>query len=208
VNEKLRAKLQRAMQGGDDDTRSSARLLDDAARIFRLVKALLAMKLTPAVSTDALELACYALQLPMRQRKQLPAGKLVRPNLRERAEQAAELLDAAVASDADQKLLEKTTLTLEQLPQRSPKLDEARILADAVNLDDFGITGLLTLTIQLARQGEGIAQVIDGLEKREQYGYWDARLKDGFHFEATRKLARRRLENARAMAKLLAEESS
>lgn len=208
MNEKLRAKLQRAMQGGDDDTRSSARLLDDAARIFRLVKALLAMKLTPAVSTDALELACYALQLPMRQRKQLPAGKLVRPNLRERAEQAAELLDAAVASDADQKLLEKTTLTLEQLPQRSPKLDEARILADAVNLDDFGITGLLTLTIQLARQGEGIAQVIDGLEKREQYGYWDARLKDGFHFEATRKLARRRLENARAMAKLLAEESS
>ena len=85
-------------------------------------------------------------------------------------------------------------------------LDEAKVLADAVNLDDFGITGLIIQAVQLSRQGDGLMQVADGAEKREQYGYWDARLKDGFHFEPVRQMARRRLENTRAAAKLLAME--
>ena len=48
--------------------------------------------------------------------------------------------------------------------------------------------------------------IFDGLEKREQYGYWDARLKEGFHFEPIRQIARQRLEHARRMAALLMEE--
>ena len=50
-------------------------------------------------------------------------------------------------------------------------------------------------------------QVAEGFEKREQYGYWDARLKDGFHFEPVREMAKRRLENARAAARLLLSET-
>jgi hypothetical protein len=86
--------------------------------------------------------------------------------------------------------------------------DEARILADAVNLDDFGVIGLLMQMIQLTRLGDGITQLADGSEKRDQYGYWEARLKDGFHFEPVRKLARKRLEHARQSAKMLLEEMS
>jgi hypothetical protein len=48
--------------------------------------------------------------------------------------------------------------------------------------------------------------VADGAEKREQYGYWDARLKDGFHFEPVRQMAKRRVEHAREVARLLLEE--
>ena len=51
-----------------------------------------------------------------------------------------------------------------------------------------------------------VHQVNEGNTKREEYGYWEARLKDGFHFEPVRKLARKRLENAREAARLLAEE--
>ena len=83
---------------------------------------------------------------------------------------------------------------------------DAKLLADALNLEDFGVIGLTLQTIQLARQGDGILQVADGAEKREQYGYWDARLKDGFHFEAVRQMAKRRVEHAREVARLLLEE--
>jgi hypothetical protein len=48
--------------------------------------------------------------------------------------------------------------------------------------------------------------VAEGSEKREEYGYWEARLKDGFHFEPVRKLAKARLDNARQASKLLADE--
>jgi hypothetical protein len=51
-----------------------------------------------------------------------------------------------------------------------------------------------------------VRQVAEGNQKREQYGYWDARLKDGFHFEQVRRLARQRLENMRKAAKLLDDE--
>jgi hypothetical protein len=66
--------------------------------------------------------------------------------------------------------------------------------------------GFITRAIQLGRQGDGVEQLAEGNDKREQYGYWDARLKDGFHFEPVRKLARQRLENARRAAKLLQDE--
>ena len=37
-------------------------------------------------------------------------------------------------------------------------------------------------------------------------GYWDARLKDGFHFAAVRDIARRRLDHARQATALLKQE--
>jgi hypothetical protein len=155
--------------------------------------------------TEALELACYGLQFPMRQLKTLPVGKFGRINLKDRAEQSAELLVSLLGSDSslDEALLDRATRLIHEMPQRSPMLDEARLLADAMNLDDFGVTGLMMQMIQLSRQGDGVAQLAEGAEKREQYGYWEARLKDGFHFEPIRQMARRRLENARTAASLL-----
>ncbi len=52
----------------------------------------------------------------------------------------------------------------------------------------------------------GIEQLADACEKCDLYGYWEARLKDGFHFDAVRQLAQQRLEHSRAIAKLLADE--
>ncbi|MGH7214453.1 MAG: hypothetical protein ACREIT_06795, partial [Tepidisphaeraceae bacterium] len=183
------------------------RLVEDARRLWLRVGHFLYLRLVgPDSQLDALQLACHALQLPMRQSKALPIGRLGRTNLRERAEQAAELLVTLLGEDIDEELLDRTTRVIHELPQRSPMLDEAKLLADAVNLDDFGVSGIVLQTIQLATKGEGLAQVAEGLEKREQYGYWEARLKDGFHFEPIRQMARRRLESARGVAKLLLAE--
>lgn len=204
---KVKQLLEKALSRFEDQEARGPRLVDDARRLLGRVQRFLELKLLPEdLDPTPLELACYALQLPMRQSKTLPAGKLGRTNVRDRAEQAAEMLVGLAGPAIDEPLLDHTTQILHELPQRTPTLEEASLLADALNLDDFGIEGILLQTIQLCRTGGGIAQVLDGLEKREQYGYWDARLKEGFHFDPIRQIARQRLEHTRRIAALLLQE--
>ena len=206
LNAQVRERLAQALAVVDEHGTTGPRLTGDAARLWRRIGRFIAMNLVAeGLDVEALELACYAIQLPMRRTWKLASGRPGRATLRERAEEAAELL-LGIIPDADEQLLDRTTRLLHEIPHRSPMLDEARLLADAINLDDFGVTGLIMQVIQSARQGEGLTQVADGLEKREQYGYWDARLRDGFHFEPVRQIARRRLDNARHLSLLLATE--
>lgn len=207
LDAKVTQRMERALNEVDDRGMTGPRLVDDARRLWRRMQQFMALGLIPSVSeTTAMELALYALQLPFRQSSAPASGKLGQSNLKERAEQAAEMLVGLLGGEVDERMLDQTTRLLHELPHRSPMLDEAKLLADAVNLDDFGVTGLLLQAIQLARQGGGLHQWIEGAEKREQYGYWDARLKDGFHFEPVRRLAQQRLDNARAAVKLLLDE--
>jgi hypothetical protein len=207
VEAKLRQRVGRALAIVDEHGTHGPRLLEDAQRLWQSVQALLSMGLiSPDADAEGLELACYALQLPMRSAENLPAGRLGRTNLRDRTEQAAELLVGAAGNDAPEELIDRATNILLAVPHRVPESEEARLLADALNLDDFGMIGLVNRAIQLGRQGDGVRQVAEGNQKREQYGYWDARLKDGFHFEQVRRLARARLENMRKAAKLLDDE--
>lgn len=206
LDAQLKERLEQSLTALDEHGTAGPRLVDDAVRLWRRIGRFLAMRLVAeGIDADALELACYAIQLPMRRSHTQPGGRVGRITLRERAEESAEML-LNVAPDAEESLLDRATRVLQEMPHRSPMLDEARLLADAINLDDFGVTGLVQQVIQLARTGEGLLQLADGLEKREQYGYWDARLKDGFHFDPVRQIARRRLDNARHLALLLLTE--
>ena len=208
LDAKLRQRLEQALGVVDDHGTVGPRLIDDAARLWRRVERFLEMNLVPrdGLDLDALELACVALQLPQRRSRTLPTGRPQRGTLRERAEEAAELLLGVAGGEAEELLLDRATRLLHEMPHRSPMLDEARLLADAVNLDDFGAVGVVLQIIQLARQGEGPLDLAEGCEARELYGYWDARLKDGFHFEAVRQIAIRRLETTRTVCGLLSAE--
>jgi hypothetical protein len=199
----LKHRLERAMSVVDDHGTRGTRLQEDARRLCARIGRFIGKGLVPPdTDPSALELACHALQLPLRTGRTLPTGKLGRTNLRERSEQAAEML-VGLAGEGNEQLLEETTQLLLAVHQRNPESDQAKLLADALNLEDFGVSGLVAQSIAIARQGGGILTVADGCEKREQYGYWEARLKDGFYFEATRAIARKRLENARKVAALL-----
>ncbi|MGA3068570.1 MAG: hypothetical protein ABSF29_17140 [Tepidisphaeraceae bacterium] len=202
----LRRRLEQVLSTLDDDA-LGPRLRQDAVRLWKRAQKFVGMNLIgPETDRQALELACYALQLPPRQARGIISGKLGRTNLRERSEQAAELLVSLVGPDVGDELLDKTTRLLHEIPHRSPVVDEARLLADVLNLEDFGLTGLIVQTVQMALQGDGIDDLLVAAEKREEYGYWSARLKDGFHFEPIRAIARRRLETARQVVKMLADE--
>jgi hypothetical protein len=208
LDAKLRQRLEQALGVVDDHGTAGPRLLGDALRLWQRVEKFAAMNLVPAegLDRDALELACYALQLPLRRSRTLPTGRQQRSTLRERSEEAAELMVGVAGTDTDELLLDRSARLLHEMPHRSPMLDEARLLADAVNLEDFGVVGVALQVVQLARQGEGLSQLAEGCEARELYGYWDARLKDGFHFEAVREIAQRRLENARLVCSMLIAE--
>jgi len=207
LDQKLKRRLAQALCVVDEQTGvKGPRLLDDAQRLWGRVQKLVAMHLVADPDLDALELACYSLLLPMRQPKPPTAGKMGRTNLKDRTEQAAELLVTLLEDDADEELLDRGTRILHEAPHKSPVVEDAKLLADAVNLDDFGVVGMVLQTIQLTRQGDGITQLAEGAEKREQYGYWEARLKDGFHFEPIRQMAKQRVEHAREVARLLLEE--
>lgn len=206
MDSKMRHRLQKLLESGES-SHPIDYLRQDAARLWKRVQRFADMKLASiSDEKDAVELACYALQLPLRQRKLLPGGKLGRTSLKERSEQSAELLVSQLGGEIDDMLLDRTTRLLHELPHKSPMLDAAKLLADVLNLDDFGVVGLVNLTLQLGRQGASVTQVAEANEKREQYGYWDARLRDGFHFDAIRLIARRRLDRSRQIVKQLTEE--
>ena len=208
VDAKLREYVEQALAVVDDQGTHGPRLLDDAGRVWGRVEHFIAMRLVhEGIDSEALELACYAMQLPTRKRHKTASGKAAaKSTLRDRAEEAAELLVGIAGPDVDESLLDRATRILQEMPHRSPMLDEAKLLADAVNLEDFGVIGLVNQAIQIGRVGEGVTQLMEGCDKREQYGYWDARLKDGFHFEAVRQIALRRLSSARHICATLAAE--
>jgi hypothetical protein len=203
----LRKRLEQVLSTVDDHGSLGPRLKGDAARLWQRISKFISMNLIgPHVDADGLELACYAIQLPSRQVKPVTSGRLGRTNLRDRCEQSAELLVSLMANDVEESLLDRTTRLLHEIPHRTPVIDEAKLMADALNLDDFGLIGLVIQAVQLGIQGEGVSDLAIAAEKREEYGYWEARIKDGFHFEPIRAIAIKRLATSRKVAKMLADE--
>lgn len=180
--------------------------VEDATRLVARVGHFVSLNLAAEeVDRDALDLAAWALQLPGPPQKQ--QGRTGPPSLKERSEQAAELLlNLPGSPKAEEELLDRAAGILRDLPRKSPESAEARLLADAVNLEDFGLLGLVLSAMHIGRGNAPLSQVIDAFHKRTAYGYWDVRLKDGFHHRHVRELARQRLEEARkAVAGLEAE---
>jgi hypothetical protein len=180
--------------------------VEDATRLIARVGHFISLNLAAEeVDRDALDLAAWALQLPALAQK--PSGRAGPPSLKERAEQAAELLlNLPGSPQPEEELLDRAAAVLRDLPRKTPESAEARLLADAVNLEDFGLLGLVLSAMHFGRANAPLSHVVDGFHKRTAYGYWDVRLKDGFHHRHVRELARRRLEEARkAVAGLEAE---
>lgn len=184
---------------------SQPRLVDDAQRLWMRLAGWLDMGLVSDPDTDALELSCWAVQLPWA-RGDLPTGKFGTASMRDRAERAAELLVTDLADVIDEDLLDRSVRILQELHRRPPMIEDAKLLADAVNLDDFGVGGLVQQIGRLASAGDGLAALIDATRARSRYGYWTARLKDDFHFEHPRKLAEIRLASLLEVARMLEEE--
>jgi len=182
------------------------RLIDDATRLWKRVNRFISMGLGGSeLDRSAMELACYAFQLPMKSPKP-STFRQTGVGLRERGEQAAELLIGGYSSSYDANVIERTAGILRDLHKKNPENEETKLLADAINLDDFGAIGFVICAMNLAGAHGSIAQHAESFEKRELYGYWSVRLKDTFHFPMVRDMANKRLESTRTLSSILNQE--
>lgn len=205
LDTKIRRRMEQLLTARDDRKIAGPRLHADARRLWQHTSRWIGQHLITPQSDAAMELACYSLQLPMKHLPSANIGKFGQLNLRERAEQAAEEMVSEIG-ETDETLLDATTTLLLDIPQRKPATEDAKLLADVVNLEDFGVSGLLHQQVLLASHGQGIDELLDAADKRDSYGYFEARIKDGFHFGPLRELARRRLVRMRQAVELLKQE--
>ncbi len=85
-------------------------------------------------------------------------------------------------------------------------LAEAKILSDADSLDDIGTLGVWRDLRRYILEGRAVEDTVRAWRRREQYGYWEARVRDAFNLETARRLAESRLGVARAFMQQLEAE--
>jgi hypothetical protein len=88
--------------------------------------------------------------------------------------------------------IEKINKIIVESVNRFTEMVEAMILSDARNLEDMGAVGLYHEFRKYVIHGKGVADVLDSWKRKIDYRYWQARLKESFRFESTRKLAEQR----------------
>jgi len=188
---KLRKRVEQLLSSPDEHGVAGPRLLVEARRLWAHVQKWTDQHLVTPSNPAAMEIGRAWMYLPMKRMSAVTVGKFGQLSLRERAEQAAEELVSEMADHMDEASLDAAVQLLNELPQRKPASDDARLLPVVVNVEDFGVNGVIAQAIILAAKGQGLDQLVEAADKRDAYGYFEARLKDGFHFGPLRELARR-----------------
>lgn len=158
--------------------------LDRAQRIARGVMAI-AASLPEAERPERADLAriaalyvCIPLAVPLGAKGEDDGSELA----------ADQLKDKLPAGD-----VELVLRMMREHRHRTTTMPEARLLSDAVALEDIGLVGLWNHTRTFHVAGKTLEQLLRLWRTQQEYGYWETRLRDGLHFAPTRKAAERRL---------------
>lgn len=89
---------------------------------------------------------------------------------------------------------------------KNAKMTEARLLADAAALDDFGMIGFWSQCRTAHASAKTLEQFIRMFRTQHDYGYWSSRLRDGFYYPASRRAATERLAHATAVFQILQQQ--
>jgi hypothetical protein len=83
--------------------------------------------------------------------------------------------------------------------RRHTALPEARLLADALCLEEFGLIGFWHQLRAFHAASKTPEQLLKLWKAQHDYGYWDTRLRDGFHYPAARAAAQSRLDHMQSL---------
>jgi hypothetical protein len=95
---------------------------------------------------------------------------------------------------------------LQEHRKRDTGVPEARLLSDAVALEEFGLVGFWNQNRQFHAAGKSLEQLLKLWKAQHDYSYWESRLRDGFHYEAARRTAKDRLANMKDLYERLQRE--
>jgi len=104
--------------------------------------------------------------------------------------------------------IDKINKIIVESSNRFTEMTEAMILSDARNLDDMGAVGLFHEFRRYVIHGKGVSDVMENWKRKIDYRYWQARLKESFRFETSRKLAEQRFSAAEYFMNQLSVENA
>ncbi len=103
--------------------------------------------------------------------------------------------------------LEITLRILAEHRKRKTEMPEAKLLADASALEEFGLIGLWNQTRIFHTAGKTLEQMIKLWKAQHDYSVWESRLREGFHYESARRVAQARLARMRNIYESLQQEN-
>jgi HD superfamily phosphodiesterase len=109
-------------------------------------------------------------------------------------EYAAEFMQQSLAPILRPETMAKAVVAVREHPQRDSASIEAKTLAEAEALEEFGFHALWIAIRRGVSEGKGLQSTLETWRRRREYHFWDARLNDSFRIAAVRDVAEKRLQ--------------
>jgi len=120
---------------------------------------------------------------------------------------SAQLVQEMLEELLNPRQMERVCSIIIESGKRETILVEAMILSDARNLDDMGAVGIFNDLRRYVVHGRGVSEAITSWNRKLEYNYWAARLRESFRFESVRNIARKRLDLAEQFMRQLSLEN-
>jgi hypothetical protein len=130
---------------------------------------------------------------------------LSRPTSDVQRELGASILQEKAGTLLNGRTLRIAADAIRQSNQRNLEGLEARILHDAIGLEETGPMYLVQQLRTYIAEGRTLSQLIKFWERQREYQYWGVRLQDGFYFDIARERARVHLQHTEAFVMQLRE---
>jgi len=206
--EDLWGRAQSDLSSSADGTPIDPVVLEHSLRVARLTAVIAAVPELANRVVDRTALTAAALYhdagwvLQLRAGQIRPAELLCRRTSDQQREQAAEWIAGRLDGILTPGGLGLAARIILGCNDRSTRLLEAQILAEAENLEEVGPQTIWQIVRRQLAESRGLADMLDAWQRQEQYHYWPAWIKECFRFPSVRALADQRLQ---AMRRFMAD---
>lgn len=182
-----------------DDGREDLTLWEHSLRVRTLAEQILMLPEVPAQRVDRLALEAAACYHDAGWVIQFNEGTISRWEIRSRPTSesqrglAADWMKDRVKGLLTDSSLRLATTAVRQCNRRNTTVIEAQVLAEAENLDEIGPLAIWQQLRRSAGEGKGLKAALEAWHRQKEYRFWEARVKESFRFEQTRRLAQQRL---------------
>ena len=121
-------------------------------------------------------------------------------------EQGAAMLERRLTKHVPSDTLTRALHAVRAMDDRNTDRADAMALMDADHLDEFGVISLWSTVRRGLLDGKGVQASVETWRRRAEYRFWEARLRDSFHFDAVRVVARSRLAQLDEVMQVLANQ--
>lgn len=174
-------------------------LWEHSSRVARYASQIVSLPTVRSAAPDEIAVMAAALYHEAGWIARLKRGDVLRSDilvhsvLEDHWEEGAAMLERSLVEVVPADSLARASHAIRVSAARDSDCIEAQILTDADHLDEFGIISLWSTVRRGHIDGKGVQAALETWRRRKEYRFWDARLKDSFHFAPVRAVARRRL---------------